>query len=333
MQDWLYGANGYYSSMPTIGKKGDFSTSATVSMFFGGTLGKRVVDLINNNVFSNSVSIIEVGAHHGYLMADMIQFIYTLKPELIKTLSFIIVEPQDSIKDEQQKYLQASFGNEINFTWHKDFSEFKCDEAFIVANELFDAFSCDVVKDGQMLYIKDNLPFFGEISEDVKKICDKYSIKKGEVAKGYEKFINNLSNCVSRAEFITFDYGEIYPRNDISLRIYKENKSYPFFSLTNFVENNEILTIENMYKNSDLTYDVNFSHIFDLMKEARFEQKKYSSQSVALVDFGLISLLDILKNNVNSDKYKQELSKARQLIDPAYLGERFKMARFQKGIK
>ena len=35
---------------------------------------------------------LEIGAHHGYLLADIIQFIYTLKPQLLETLNFAIVE-------------------------------------------------------------------------------------------------------------------------------------------------------------------------------------------------------------------------------------------------
>ena len=91
MSNWLYGENGYYSNYKTIGKEGDFFTAVSTSAFFGGTIGKRAVDVINEGYLPKDTTIVEIGAHHGYLLADMIQFIYTLQPELLKTLKFAII--------------------------------------------------------------------------------------------------------------------------------------------------------------------------------------------------------------------------------------------------
>ena len=44
--EWLYGDNGYYSNYKVIGKHGDFYTSVSTSKFFGGSIGKRVVEII-----------------------------------------------------------------------------------------------------------------------------------------------------------------------------------------------------------------------------------------------------------------------------------------------
>jgi SAM-dependent MidA family methyltransferase len=51
---------------------------------------------------------------------------------------------------------------------------------------------------------------------------------------------------------------------------------------------------------------------------------------VALVDMGILDLLEMLKENVQEKIYKQELEKAKMLIMPNFLGERFKMIRFRK---
>jgi len=335
MEDWLYGRDGYYSSMPDIGKKGDFATSVTTSMFFGGAIAKHLLSLIENKKLSSKTSVIEIGAHHGYLTADMIQFLYTLKPSLLSTLKFIIVEPQENIEKSQREYFKNSFGDEVTFTWYKSLKEFKTDEAFVVCNELFDAFACEVVKDDKMLYIKDGEPVFDELDDFTKQICKRYDIAKGEVAKGYEEFCADLSNAVKKGEFLTFDYGDINPRGDISLRVYKEHKTYPFFSLTDFArgKNGSGLNIKELYKKSDLTYDVHFSHLFDAMNLASFKKVGFCAQAKALIDFGIIDLLEMLKNNTSEDGYRYELGKVMQLIEPSQLGERFKMARFQKGIK
>jgi len=57
---------------------------------------------------------------------------------------------------------------------------------------------------------------------------------------------------------------------------------------------------------------------------------EFKAQMVALVDMGLLELLEMLQKNVDEKIYKQELEKAKILIMPNFLGERFKMIRFQK---
>jgi SAM-dependent MidA family methyltransferase len=332
MNEWLYAKDGYYASMPEIGKKGDFATSATTSMFFGGTIAKRLISVIESGFLSKNCAVVEIGAHRGYMSADIAQFIYTLKPSLLESLTFVIIEPLEKIRAEQKKYLKESFGEAVKFHWFKSLKEFSAKEAFVVANELFDAFTCEVVKDGQMLYMSDNNPIFDNMDKETQKLCGRYNIAKGEIAKGYEEFALDLSNSVQKCEFITFDYGQKEPRGDISLRIYSAHKTYPFFSLTDYAKSKRVknLSLKSLYKKSDLTYDVNFLHLKDAFRNAGFEERAFCKQANALVEFGLIDLLEILKNSVKESEYRMELGKAIQLIDPSFLGERFNMMRFEK---
>ena len=46
--NWLYGDNGYYSKYKNIGKNGDFYTSVSSSKFFGGAIGKRGIDIVED---------------------------------------------------------------------------------------------------------------------------------------------------------------------------------------------------------------------------------------------------------------------------------------------
>ena len=131
---WLYGQDGYYTKYKAIGKDGDFFTSVSTSIFFGGTIGKKIVDTIANNELPTNTTILEIGAHHGYLLADIIQFIYTLNPKLLETLNFAIVERFEHLQIEQKEYLKNSFGDAINITFYSDISQVKLDNAFIVAN-------------------------------------------------------------------------------------------------------------------------------------------------------------------------------------------------------
>ena len=54
------------------------------------------------------------------------------------------------------------------------------------------------------------------------------------------------------------------------------------------------------------------------------------AQMSALVNMGILELLEMLQKNVDEKIYKQELEKVKILIMPDFLGERFKMIRFRK---
>jgi SAM-dependent MidA family methyltransferase len=326
--NWLYGSNGYYSHYKKIGKDGDFYTAVSSSKFFGGSIGKRVVDIIKEGFLQPHTTIVEIGAHHGYLLADMIQFIFTLQPELIKTLQFAIVEKYDHLQEKQKEYFNKCFGNEIKLTHYNDIDEVKLESAFIVANEIYDSFPCDLVYTNenntlqQAVVEKNKIKFIDSTDEKIKKHCEKYQITKGEIAVGYEDFALNLSKNIDTFEFVTFDYGEKYPRNDFSCRIYQKHNVFPLFD--------ENINLENLYEKSDITYDVNFQHIIDSFEDIGVTNIAYDTQLKALVSFGIIELLEILHKNVDEKTYLHEANKVKTLLNPTGMGDRFKMASFRQ---
>ncbi len=140
-----------------------------------------------------------------------------------------------------------------------------------------------------------------------------------------------MAKNIKKFEFITFDYGEKYARGDFSIRIYEKHKVYPFFTLTDFSKDDKSeKTLKDMFKSTDITYDVNFAHLIDSFENAGVKNTEYCTQLVALTNFGITELLEILKQNSDDTTYLRELNKVKTLINPVILGERFKMARFRK---
>ncbi len=334
MHDWLYGDGGYYRNHIDIGKKGDFYTAVSSSMFFGGSIAKRLIDTIEKGFLSSTCRVVEIGAHKGYLLADIVQFIYTLKPELLKTISFIIIEPFEENRVAQLKYFKDSFGDTINLTHLLDLKELECEEAFFVANEIFDAFACEVVKDGNMLVLDGNELKFEKMDDATKSLSKMYNINTGEIPLGYEEFALDMYNSTKRYEFVSFDYGDRYARDDFSLRIYDKHKVYPFFSLTDFAKDEKIdKNFEDFYKNSDITYDVNFDYLIKCYEKSGAKLELFSSQFSALMRFGLAELLELLQKNSTKEVYESEINKVKILIDPTMMGVRFKMACFRKSLQ
>jgi len=326
--NWLYDQDGYYTNYKAIGKEGDFYTAVSTSKFFGGSIAKRIIDSIEKGFLNHQTSIVEIGAHHGYLLADIVQFIFTLRPKLIKSLTFIIIEKHEHLRKKQKDYFTQSFGKDINLIHYNDITEMKIDNAFVIANEIYDAFPCDLIyttNNNQLqkaVVEKNKIIFIDNDDEYLQRYSKKYNITKGEVARGYEDFAKMMAKNINKFEFMTFDYGEKYPRNDFSCRIYEKHNVFPIF--------NENIHLENLYQKSDITYDVNFQHIIDSFSDIGIENIDYQTQLKALVSFGITELLDILKENVSEKIYLNEVNKVKTLLNPTGMGDRFKMVCFRK---
>lgn len=324
---WLYEKDGYYTNYKNIGKEGDFFTSVSVSSFFGGAIAKKIVSAIENGFLNKNSTILEIGAEKGYLLADIIQFIYTLKPELLQTLNFAILEKYESLRDIQKKYLFDSFGNAIKFRHFNTLEDIKLDSAFVISNELFDSFACDLVftKDNilnQAFVQNHQIEFLPCKDENILKHCKKYGIKKGEISLSFLEFVTKLCKNIKSFEFVAFDYGEKIIRDDFSIRIYKEHRVYPFFE--------ENLDLKELYKKSDITYDVHFDYLIDCFKENKIEDIELKTQLKVLIDFGILDLLEILKSKVDEKTYQKELQKVKILLQPSQLAERFKCLSIRK---
>lgn len=343
---WLYASDGYYANYKVIGKEGDFFTAVSTSSFFGGSIAKRIISTIEEGYIPSNTTIVEVGAHHGYLLADIIQFIYTLKPELLNTLSFVIIERFDNLQVQQKKYLHESFGDAINLQHYKSLDEVKLDHAIVVANEIFDAFSCEmlytnngVLEQAFVNEINHDIQFKPCVDEELKQNSKKFNITKGEYPVGYDSFAQSLAKAINKYEFITFDYGDEYPRNDFSCRVYQKHNVYPIFQgkfegidLNNQkVQDSEPLDYSSLYKKTDITYDVNFSILKDAFENTGAVEIIYETQLKALVRFGITDLLEMLHKNVDESSYLRESNKVKTLLEPTGMGDRFKVAIFRKG--
>ncbi len=329
MNDWLYGDDGYYATYKNIGKEGDFYTAVSTSKFFGGSVAKHIISLVDEGFLAKDGVVCEIGAHHGYFLADVCEFIYTLRPELLSTLKFIIIERFDDLQEHQRNYFKESFGDAITLLHYKSLSEVKCKSAFFIANEIFDAFSCELYYKGKVASVdaQHNVEFDIE-DKWVEEKAKKYYKDRGEIALGYEEFALEMANASEKFEFMSFDYGEMQARPDFSLRIYTKHKVLPFFTPK---DDEDYVPRDKLFKKSDITYDVTFEHVKDAFVEAGVEFVELKTQMVALVDMGILELLEMLQKNVEEKIYRQELEKAKMLIMPNFLGERFKMIRFRKG--
>jgi SAM-dependent MidA family methyltransferase len=182
MEQWLYADDGYYAAYRPIGKAGDFYTSVSASKFFGGTIAKHLIDVIDEGFLSEHATVCEIGAHHGYLLADIVEFVYTLRPELLQTLSFAIVERFGHLQEQQRCYFEQSFGDAVTLRHYDSLEQMQVAEAFFVANEIFDAFPCELYCKGKIGRVEQHEVHFDLEDDWVKAKAEQFHKDRGEIA-------------------------------------------------------------------------------------------------------------------------------------------------------
>ena len=322
MNEWLYGEEGYYKNFKAIGRSGDFYTAVSTSRFFGASIANYFLKLLKEGKADRSGWLIEIGAHQGYLLCDMIQWLYTCDPTLIQTLRFGIVERQPHVQEAQRAYIKERFGNDVAVTHFSDMDEVKASYAFVIANEIFDAFPCELLKDEKIAFVENHQVVWEEAPGEILKWSGSHYLRQGEIAVGYEDFAKAMSKNIMHCDFISFDYGEKYVRNDFSIRIYRKHETFPLFD--------EALILAESYKKDDITYDVNFKHVVEAFEAAGFKEEAYETQARALVRFGLIEILERFAKTATQSLYTREADKIKTLLSPTMMGDRFKMIHFRK---
>jgi len=322
MNEWLYGEGGYYKNFKAIGKKGDFYTAVSTSSFFGAAIANYFFTLIQEAKAERNGWLIEIGAHQGYLLCDMIQWLYTCDPTLISTLKFGIVERQPEVQKKQLEYIKERFGDDITVTHFNDILDVNVDYAFVVANEIFDAFPCELLKDEKIAFVENNEIIWKKAPSSLLGWAEKHLLKQGEVAVGYDEFAKNMATGIKQCDFLSFDYGEKYVRNDFSIRVYRKHETFPLFD--------EALKLADAFKNDDITYDVNFGHVSEIFIQNGFTEVAYETQARALVRFGLIDILEQFARQTTQANYLREADKVKTLISPTIMGDKFKMIHFRK---
>ncbi len=323
MKAWLYGDLGYYRRFRPIGKEGDFYTAVSTSAFFGASIANFLCQKIQEGTIPRDAVLVEIGAHQGYLLADMIQWLYTCDASLLESMRFMIVERQEEVRRAQQAYFAERFGEAVRLEQVESLEAMEEPYAFFVSNEIFDAFPCELYIDDRMAEVHDDAILWKKASSTVQETARKYGMQKGEVAVGYEAFASRVIQAAERFDFISFDYGDRYARGDFSIRIYTEHTVYPFFD--------EGVNLSELFGRSDITYDVNFAHVIDAFEAEGAELVAYETQARALIRFGLIDLLEQYARQTSQTNYLHEADKIKTLIAPNIMGERFKMIHLRKG--
>lgn len=294
-RSWLY--ENYYKNAINIGKKGDFFTAVSVGNLFGTLLAKHFLSLIDKGILKLPLEVIEIGANEGYLSRDFLSALLELRPQIFSKISFFIIEPHEKLRDLQRKTLES-----VEFTHKKDLKECHFKNAFFFCNELFDSFPCELIDNENMAFIENFKLVFKPMDKNLKEKCKNLNLKKGEISLELEGFFKDLDKACEKFIFASFDYGS-FNNNRFSIRIYQKHEVFNPFEVC----------LKDFFGKSDLTYNINFNQLQNLIKKLNFQPLEFKKQSNALLDFGFEELIEYTKNK-SYESYENFLSQGKILL-------------------
>lgn len=316
--DWLFGDSGYYSKNNQVGAQGDFVTSVTTSSFFGATIANYFLSQIKSKKLGKDCAFVELGSNRGLALKDAIRYIASIEPDILPYISFYGVEPlfNDKLENELKNF---NFGQK-SLKIVKNIAEIDTKEAFIFANEVLDCLPCELLYKEKFASVNAHKIEFNRDDAQLLEYAKKFNILKGEVPINIDSFAKQFEHL--KCEILFFDYGQMYARNDFSIRVYKNHKTEPLFALQN---------LDDYFKNSDLTYDVNFE-IFKYEFEKLSFKSSFKTQARALIDFGLDGIIKQMLESVDDKTAFAQLARVKMLIAPDGFGERFKLLHLSNSL-
>ncbi|PRX05056.1 UNVERIFIED_ORG: SAM-dependent MidA family methyltransferase [Martelella mediterranea] len=127
---------GYYLNRDPLGRSGDFTTAPEVSQLFGELVGIFLIQVWQSHGRPEKTVLIEGGPGRGTMMADILNVIAQLAPDLYDGLSVALMETSPALRARQADTLTR---HTDRIVWIDDIGAAPDGFTLFVANELFDA--------------------------------------------------------------------------------------------------------------------------------------------------------------------------------------------------
>ena len=310
---------GYYMRKNPFGKNGDFITAPNISILFSEMLAIWCISFWKNLGYPKKINIIELGAGNGEMMLQMIK-VFEKFNKFKKSSNYFILEKSQFLQKIQKKKLKNR-----KVVWLNSINAVKNGPNIFLANEFFDALP---IKQ----FIKKNSKWF----EKKIKIKNKNSFEITDIVTNIENlekkiglkltsnqniiefspltysFFKNISKKINdfHGGLLIVDYGYLEKRMKNTLKsTYKHNF-------------NNIL---NNFGKSDITYNINFFLLKQIVKKLNLKVAGLTSQGKFLTKLGIFQRAEILAKNLEFSKKADIYYRLKRLVDKNFMGELFKV--------
>ena len=311
--------SGYYMKNNPFGKKGDFITSPNISILFSEMIAIWVISFWEHLNCPKQFNLIELGAGNGEMMRVMVNT-FDKFPKFKNSCNIKILEKSTLLKKVQKKKIKNK-----KIKWLDNLDALNNLPCIFIANEFFDAFPIKqfIKKKNKWheRYVKFNKQIehaYCDIQFDIKKIEKrlKFQISTGQNFIEYSplvlEYLKNITNKIKLNDggILIIDYG------------YFEKK---IKNTIQAVSKHKYANVLKSFGNSDITYNLSFHLISQMIKKMGFFFQIMTTQKEFLIKLGILQRAEIISKNIPFSKKADIYFRIQRLIDDEQMGKLFKV--------
>ncbi len=311
--------NGYYMSKNPFGKKGDFITSANISIFFSEMIAIWIVSFWEKLKKPKKINIIDLGGGNGEMSLNILETLNKFK-NFKNFFSLYIHEKSPFLKKEQKIKIKNK-----KIYWIDDLTKLKEGPCIFLANEFFDAqpirqfLKSDKIWKERKVKLTEN-DQFSFIDEKIninaleKKIGFKFSKNQNflEISENTIKYLKIISNLISKSNggLLIIDYGYFDKKMRNTLRGFYNHK---------------IVNILNYYQNCDITHSLSFHFLKKLVMKNNLSISGMTTQGDFLKKLGILERAEIISKKLPFSEKANIFYRLDKLIGKKFMGDVFKV--------
>tara|TARA_B100000795_G_scaffold185347_1_gene140752 strand:+ start:1709 stop:2755 length:1047 start_codon:yes stop_codon:yes gene_type:complete len=310
---------GYYMKSDPFGGKGDFITAPNISILFSEMIAIWVISFWENLNCPKKFNLIELGAGNGEMMSIMVNT-FSKFPQFKNSCNIKILEKSELLKKIQKKNIKDQ-----EIKWLNSLNELNNLPCIFIANEFFDALPIkQFIKkknkwhERYVKFANRAVPEYLDIPFDIKKLEKKINFKISSKQKFIEysplsyEYLENITKKIklNNGGILIVDYG--YTNKEMQNTIQSVSKHKYVDVLKNF-------------GNSDITYNLSFYLLNQILKKLGSFFQATTSQKKFLIRLGILKRAEILSKNISFSKKADMYFRIKRLIDDSQMGNLFKV--------
>ena len=310
---------GYYMKSNPFGKNRDFITAPNISVLFSEMIAIWIISFWKNLNCPKQFNLIELGAGNGEMMKVIVttfnkfsQFKSSCNIKILEKSKLLKKIQKKTIKDQKVKWL-----NNLN-----ELDDMPC---IFIANEFFDALPIKQFTkiknkwhERHVKFINQKKLEFLDIPFDMQKLEKEMKFKVSSKQEFIEysplasEYLKNITNKIklNKGGILIIDYGYIGKKMKNTLQAVSKHK------YTDVLKN---------FGNSDITYNLSFNLINQIIKKLGSFVYTTTTQKEFLTKLGILKRAEILSKNIPFSKKADMHFRIKRLLDDNQMGNLFKV--------
>ncbi|WP_415303708.1 SAM-dependent methyltransferase [Candidatus Pelagibacter sp. Uisw_090] len=311
--------HGYYMKKNPFGEGGDFITAPSISILFSEMIAIWIISFWEKLDCPKQFNLIELGAGNGEMMRVLVNT-FNKFPQFKNSCKINILEKSELLKQTQKINIK-----DAKIKWLNNLNELNNFPCIFIANEFFDALPIkqflkkekkwyerhvNFSNDKKLNYL--DIPF--DMQKFEKKIKFKISYKQTfiEYSPLTIKYLKIIINKIklNNGGILIIDYAYLEKEMKNTLQAVSKHK---------------YCNVLKSFRNSDITYNLSFNLINNIIKKFGSYTSLSTTQEKFLTKIGILDRAEILSKNMPFSEKADIYFRIKRLIDESQMGHLFKV--------